>query len=973
MSVGVRDTLDQVDLDGPSTESAAARVLSGRLGDSGPQPYSLCEARLSEAEYGWLTRWAWTVPPNAFRSTSLMQRQAAGLVLLALLAEWNRRNSDGDSVFVGAAELFGDLETRRSLFQDNGNPLARLRTVLREAAERYDLRHAFGPGEETTVRWYLTVQLQYGFCRAQILRVAGWLRGLPPTEAMQRLLAANGRQRSRSFQRLWSDLRHYRRGYVPTVEARRQLERNHWVLPEWVPDLLAQARATLAADGPAEEGGEDERPLVRPEALAWDPDLGPVVQFRPLAPAAGGDAIADRFDLYAGRRLVASWLLQPPAAPGADPEYRTAAGVIVLPAADPELVFRLEDEAGTVVATQTVTLWDPTAEVQVWRLGTAPPTGPVRWEAGRDVVVITCRGHTPARPAEAWFLTGYDTARERRWLRYTSAPPSLAVTDPAGRVVWEAVATPPPAWAAHVRIVPAAESRPPVLGGRLWFEVTASEGTRVEWVVANGHALTCDPATGRTDSIVLYPETAAAGHRLRVGLERHGVRVVRHEVVASPCRGLAHKPAADGGWRFRDPTNWVMAYESRRDLFRVFTEPDGPAVLMEGFEVHGRCDGRPRRLPQLLGTGAPLALVAGPYHVPAGERHRLAVGVQDTGIVVNGRQPAKWPGRLRLTLVRPVAPNDGHFVLLWSNRHGLHHVGPGGITAEDRGLTWSVETPWGDQPDAIVAAVGFDRERLGFWWAGKRHRFFAADENGDHPGVSARQHLALARWLRLPALWVNQRGRPNLERLAHSHPADLAAVALFDQGLAGLPSGIELHFDRTAAGRLAFDAIARQLLLEAPVTDAGAAAVSAVFDDEPTNDPRGLLVDRLFPAHPVLAARVARLTWGRPRADRARLRANVREHRLRLAGLPPGTPAAQFQQRLADLLAGACETFAENSRNPTDEYFVREGIVRPARAFVFDDRPLGDLDRHNLLVALGAGDFRTLLALYLLQDLEGRL
>ena len=68
----------------------------------------------------------------------------------------------------------------------------------------------------------------------------------------------------------------------------------------------------------------------------------------------------------------------------------------------------------------------------------------------------------------------------------------------------------------------------------------------------------------------------------------------------------------------------------------------------------------------------------------------------------------------------------------------------------------------------------------------------------------------------------------------------------------GSTGGGDLHFDRTTADRLAFDAITRQLLLEAPVTAATAEAVVAVFDETPTDDPRGLLVDRLFPAHPVL-------------------------------------------------------------------------------------------------------------------------
>ena len=106
------------------------------------------------------------------------------------------------------------------------------------------------------------------------------------------------------------------------------------------------------------------------------------------------------------------------------------------------------------------------------------------------------------------------------------------------------------------------------------------------------------------------------------------------------------------------------------------------------------------------------------------------------------------------------------------------------------------------------------------------------------------------------------------------------------------------------------------------------------------------------------------MTWCRhPRADRHKLRANVRGTGPRLAAPTPNAPPALYQNRLAELLAGVFVMFGENSRVRTDDQFVQEGIVRPAREFVFAYCPLGELGRHNLLVALGSGDFRTYLAL----------
>ena len=99
----------------------------------------------------------------------------------------------------------------------------------------------------------------------------------------------------------------------------------------------------------------------------------------------------------------------------------------------------------------------------------------------------------------------------------------------------------------------------------------------------------------------------------------------------------------------------------------------------------------------------------------------------------------------------------------------------------------------------------------------------------DHPGLTLRQRLAMVRWLRLPGLLENKWGQPNLQEFAHDHPADLLAVALFDQGLENLPGQPELYFERTTHVRQAFDAIVRQLLLDCPLSDAQAKEIDELF------------------------------------------------------------------------------------------------------------------------------------------------
>ena len=120
-TVAAASTLDQLNPASQTAEQDAARIIQRRLKESGPPPYSLCEARLTQAEYKWLLTWVQKVPPGSFQGWSSLQQQSAGLVLLALLAEWNRRESDGDAVYQGIPELFQEEETRDALFLDNGN------------------------------------------------------------------------------------------------------------------------------------------------------------------------------------------------------------------------------------------------------------------------------------------------------------------------------------------------------------------------------------------------------------------------------------------------------------------------------------------------------------------------------------------------------------------------------------------------------------------------------------------------------------------------------------------------------------------------------------------------------------------------------------------------------------------------------------------------------------------------------------
>jgi hypothetical protein len=124
-------------------------------------------------------------------------------VLLAFVAEWNRRNSPVDCVFKDLPPRFGTETARRKLFTGNNQPTQFFRRLLRQTCERLHLRHAFAAEQEEEVPYYLSVQLQYGFSLPHARdQLSNWLRGHRPPEVALRLLEPEGYYRSASFRRL---------------------------------------------------------------------------------------------------------------------------------------------------------------------------------------------------------------------------------------------------------------------------------------------------------------------------------------------------------------------------------------------------------------------------------------------------------------------------------------------------------------------------------------------------------------------------------------------------------------------------------------------------------------------------------------------------------------------------------------------------------------------------------------------------
>ena len=132
----------------------------------------------------------------------------------------------------------------------------------------FHLRHVFDESHEEAQRWYLTIQLHYGWSRPHFKQhLPDWLDGHPLPETIRRLLDPTGRYRSRSFQRVFRDLQYFRRDKLAEPDLRRTLATNSWVLSDWTEDLISLARKKGTKPPIPPDDPQDE--FLETPAIEW--------------------------------------------------------------------------------------------------------------------------------------------------------------------------------------------------------------------------------------------------------------------------------------------------------------------------------------------------------------------------------------------------------------------------------------------------------------------------------------------------------------------------------------------------------------------------------------------------------------------------------------------------------------------------------------------------------------------------------
>lgn len=909
------------ELSHPSFERLAAECIRRKLEAHGPAPWSICEAHLKEQDYKRLKQWAAAVEAWRLCDTS----GSAGLVLLAFVAEWNRRNSPGDSVFKNLHALFGSATAKSKLFTGNQHPTTFFRDLLRRTCDQCQLRHAFAAENEEDLPYYLSVQLQYGFSLPHIqAQLHNWLRGHRPPEVAIRLLEAEGYYRSFSFRRLVRDMKSYRRNYLPESDFRRTLRENPWVLPAWENEIV-----TLI-DGIPQDGEKEEAEfrLLSDPRVSWED--GPEVWCRVCA--LPERLTAPRYVLRHAGRDIARYYRQHSGAIEADRRE------VQLPTDGPEVVVTLETPDGQSVEVQTVRLWDYRSVAQVRPVGREAEEAFERLLSGEQVLITS--PEAVVRPApSAWRVLGPRGQRRRWWL--LDGKERVRVED-AG-VVWNGEPPPPPpAWTNDVGVSLETAGVYFRLGEPVSFRIIPGMGVDVAHAACSGQALSfADRARTRTSKVPVRAEMSERC-RLRIGVSHGGESAVVQREVDLPVRAVIWADDASEIPR-NEP---LLCYEAMNRPVRLLS--DGPAVLIEGHQIFGPLPvDRAARIRRVLGTGSELIVADRPFNTH--DRFRLARSTVDNGIA---RMLEREGAAFRLSFFRPLPPAERHRLLLWSPRHGISLLGASDISLADGGRVWIFRAPW--KTDTLLAAAVYEGLNVGAAWSGDERRFF--DPHSDD-GLAPRTRVALVRWCRLPALRPDPDAKqhPLIGRLAR-FPLEMTRVALLDEGL---PEGASLAFyDRQSPRGELFNVIFREVYVGPPQAN-----VAAVFDELPDD------FERLMVFHPILGCRallavLPRLTS--QNANHTRLLLNAM--RLQLLSLSSDVPAHVIARREEELLGRARITCSENGET-MDENAVREGLVRPVTGHLFEGATLSDGNDANLRTALGVAPFREYLVAMFLRDL----
>ncbi|MBL9182980.1 MAG: hypothetical protein JNN17_12640 [Verrucomicrobiaceae bacterium] len=694
------------------------------------RPWSLAEAGTSRL-FAELKQWAEGLEVHTFDALAHQQPWRTGALLLGLHAEVIRRYGHEGQLWAVLSNrdiVRWQPQTWGRLYSSSGSLQGSHGQLLEKAAQWLELRHAFDV--EDAHKWYRLIHLQIGFTHEDAMsRLKDWLSGQAPPVAVQTLLEERD-PGALEFQRMWHRLRQYRLGNVSKTGIKEHLKSCCWVLPEWTEDLL---KAALAADVTPLANDEEESisQFYTSPTLKWD-GLG-LPSFSVELCHLNEIETKDDLEVRVQGKVQARLLKQD--AGGFAPDMQ---GALVLgegAALRSRMDLRLVSMDESLVRQATLVLWDPDAEVSLFRPsdGLMVTESQLRTGQAFDLIAAGDLKLMPAATSSAVIGAGYRLHRyDKGWTGVIAARmddvtlwTSAGFGEPPKPLLLNAVR------ARWMQTLDFAGSASHVWPWKVPLKIDVVDRSwsfaGLRWTRADGKMMSYSSPPAE---LSLVEGDIARPLTLRVNVRHSTGRTATIPVkLPPPMQGCVRwstegKPVIQRGDKtmlISDASRSMWSFllpERRDDLGNVLSMEERRCSFMEGDVVRGSVRSRAMILPRLGGYGAPAWISEDPYN---GIEHTMELGsrVIDGGVIRQVRVDGET-NRVTMSRLGEFDLTDRHVLLAWI---ALSET-PGCVVRVNRELLTDTasgwEFPFPPGGSVLGVALLYEGTRLGSWFSSTR-------------------------------------------------------------------------------------------------------------------------------------------------------------------------------------------------------------------------------------------------------------
>jgi hypothetical protein len=208
-----------------------------------PEPRSVAEARISQADISYLCQWfsaLYGKPKNwcdrdwqedLLDGRTASSREMFGALFVILASELCRELSTEDSVWPTVAGVMKADRLSYSILFVGGQPTEACKLAIAAGARRLRLRNLID--RHGTQEYFDTLKLQFGFTfKGAQRRLVDWLDGLPSPMAVDILRSADAEYHdlsSETFQEAWRTLLDFRKRRITESIATARLQKSPWI------------------------------------------------------------------------------------------------------------------------------------------------------------------------------------------------------------------------------------------------------------------------------------------------------------------------------------------------------------------------------------------------------------------------------------------------------------------------------------------------------------------------------------------------------------------------------------------------------------------------------------------------------------------------------------------------------------------------------------------------------------------------